>query len=210
MSEEWRSKFIALLSSGVKRQAAIERLNLHPKTLEDALAADRAFAGIVSGIENGIGSGVLCVAELSRLREAQVSEKRAAGYFGMTLEDFRKALDDNPELKHVFYTAELKGQAQIQVWQYESAADNPDMQKHLGKHYVDQKDSTEIKIINEELTDPKEIMNWVHFINAEINAKIKKGQPVISDNVIDIKPETEVKDALAISDGKSDNDLGPA
>lgn len=197
---DWQIKYINAIKAGQKPELIIEELNVSDSALEESLTNNVAFRNAVAIAQSGIGSGVLCVAELARLREAQVSESRAAGFFGMTVAEFKDALSKDPELDRVYHTAPLKGQAMIQAAQFEAAVNGDgDMLKWLGKNHLEQADKIETKVTVEEITDPRELAKRFAFLQAKVNIIEGKAIDITAD---DVNP-------LAISQEKSDTDLGP-
>lgn len=196
---EWQIKYINAVKDNADLAATLIDLSIAPAALEYALQNNVAFRNAVAMAQSGIGSGMLCAAELAKLREAQVSESRSAGYFGMSVDEFRKALADDPELARVYHTAPLKGQAMIQAAQFEAAiSGDGDMLKWLGKNHLEQADKIETKVTVEEITDPRELAKRLAFLTAKVN--------MIDSTAIDITPTEE--NTLAISQEKSDTDLG--
>lgn len=197
---EWQIKYINAVKDNADLTAVLETLSIAPAALEHALQNNVAFRNAVAMAQSGIGSGLLCAAELAKLREAQVSESRSAGYFGMTVDEFRKSLADDPDLARVYHTAPLKGQAMIQAAQFEAAiAGDGDMLKWLGKNHLEQADKIETKVTVEEITDPRELAKRLAFLNARVGM-------VIDATATEVM---EPQNTLAISQEKSDTDLGP-
>lgn len=197
---EWQIKYINAVKDNADLTAVLTDLSIAPAALEYALQNNVAFRNAVAMAQSGIGSGMLCSAELAKLREAQVSESRSAGYFGMTVDEFRKALADDPDLARVYHTAPLKGQAMIQAAQFEAAiAGDGDMLKWLGKNHLEQADKIETKVTVEEITDPRELAKRLAFLNARVGM-------VVDAVAVEV---TETNNTLAISQEKSDTDLGP-
>lgn len=197
---DWQIKYINAVKDNADLTAVLTDLSIAPAALEYALQNNVAFRNAVAMAQSGIGSGMLCSAELAKLREAQVSESRSAGYFGMTVDEFRKALADDTELSRVYHTAPLKGQAMIQAAQFEAAiAGDGDMLKWLGKNHLEQADKIETKVTVEEITDPRELAKRLAFLNARVGM-------VIDATATEVM---EPQNTLAISQEKSDTDLGP-
>lgn len=197
---EWQIKYINAVKDNADLNGTLAELSIAPAALEYALQNNVAFRNAVAMAQSGIGSGLLCAAELAKLREAQVSESRSAGYFGMTVGEFRKSLADDPDLARVYHTAPLKGQAMIQAAQFEAAiAGDGDMLKWLGKNHLEQADKIETKVTVEEITDPRELAKRLAFLNARVGM-------VVDAVAVEV---TETNNTLAISQEKSDTDLGP-
>lgn len=197
---DWQIKYINAVKDNADLTAVLTDLSIAPAALEYALQNNVAFRNAVAMAQSGIGSGMLCSAELAKLREAQVSESRSAGYFGMTVDEFRKALADDTELARVYHTAPLKGQAMIQAAQFEAAiSGDGDMLKWLGKNHLEQADKIETKVTVEEITDPRELAKRLAFLNARVGM-------VVDAVAVEV---TETNNTLAISQEKSDTDLGP-
>lgn len=197
---EWQIKYINAVKDNADLNGTLAELSIAPAALEHALQNNVAFRNAVAMAQSGIGSGLLCSAELAKLREAQVSESRSAGYFGMTVDEFRKALADDPDLARVYHTAPLKGQAMIQAAQFEAAiSGDGDMLKWLGKNHLEQADKIETKVTVEEITDPRELAKRLAFLNARVGM-------VIDATATEVM---EPQNTLAISQEKSDTDLGP-
>ena len=173
----WKPQYIRGIGRGKNPDALLGELKINQWTLDEALKDDAAFAAGVEGARAGgvVGDEVtLCAAELKKLREAQVNESRVAGYFGMTVDEFRVALKSDPELSKVNEMAMLRGQALIQMGQYDAAVTgDTDMLKWLGKNHLDQAEKTETKVTVEEITDPKELAKRMVFLNAKAGLVIE-------------------------------------
>jgi len=194
----WQEKFAEGLREGRDAKELLQELNISPSMYQHSLRDNPSFKNLVDISESGVGSGVLCPAELEHLMVAQVSEENAAGYFGMTLPDFRKAVDEDPELKRVFETGPLKGKAILQVRQWEYSEKDGDMLKWLGKNHAGQADKIETKTTVETTSDPDEIIKLMEFLEADLANRLGK---TIDGEVIDITPQEE---PLAIEAEKSD------
>ncbi len=142
--QAWMIQYINLLKEGKTGPDALKTVGVALETFSEARMNNSAFKSALELTEAGIGCTEISVAELLRLREAQVTEPRVAAYFGMTVPELKAALDKDENLKRVYETGVSRGQARIQVAQYEAAlAGDPSMLKHTGEHVLDQ--STKVK-----------------------------------------------------------------
>lgn len=140
----WMVQFCNLVKAGTTQTEAMKAVGIALETFSEARMNNSAFKSALELTEAGIGCTEISVAELLRLREAQVTEPRVAAYFGMTVPELKTALDKDENLKRVYETGVSRGQARIQVAQYEAAlAGDPSMLKHTGEHVLDQ--STKVK-----------------------------------------------------------------
>ena len=186
----WQIQYISKLRTSQTEESIIAELRISRDLVDEAIRENPAFAKAVETASSGIGSGVLCREELDRIRTAQVSEQRTAGYFGMTVDQFRAAMKENPELGKINEMAPLKGQALIQVGQYEAAVTgDTDMLKWLGKNHLDQAEKTETKVTVEEITDPRELAKRMAFLNAKAGLIIEGHAVEVSDTAL--LPDTD-------------------
>lgn len=200
----WQERFLELVNKGKNETDALKEVNATIHALDSA-KKDPEFREIYERVRGaGAGSGILCVAELERLRQAQVSDARAAGYFGMTLEEFRDAVNNDPVLRKVNETAIMKGQAQLQVAQYEKAImeNDGDMQKWIGANSLGQSTKVETKHEVEQTISPEQAAKMLAFLHA--NPDLPK---IVDAEFSEIQPEPQK--ALEHHIEKSDNDLGP-
>lgn len=143
----WQIQYIRLLKDGMQAASAMNSLGVGLEEFSRARMENAAFAAALALVENGIGSTIIDSAQLLKLREAQVSEKRCAAYFGMPLEEFKEILEKDKDLENIFTTGPLRGQANIQVAQYDAAISGDGfMMKHLGEHVLDQKSKTTVEV----------------------------------------------------------------
>lgn len=139
--EGWMIQYIQLLKDRVSPTTALNKVGVPLETFSEARINNQAFAAAVDLAEAGICSTTITMDELRKLREAQVSEGRCAAYFGLTVEELRAKLAGDEDLKRVYETGSGRGQAMIQVAQFDAAiSGDPTMLKHTGQHYLDQKD----------------------------------------------------------------------
>jgi hypothetical protein len=170
----WKQQYVKKIAAGGDPDAILLDLQVNQWTLEDALRNDAAFAksvrtavegGTVDGAEDGCR---VTVDELKKLGEAQVNEVRTAGYFGMTVNEFKSVLKANPDLLRVYELAALRGQAVIQLKQFEESADgDAEERKWWGKNHLGQTDKVETTVKVEEITDPRELAKRLVFLNTK-------------------------------------------
>ncbi len=139
---DWQIKYINLLKAGKSGTTALAEVGVALETFSDARMNNAAFKSALELTEAGIGATVISVEELLRLRQAQVTETRVAAFFGMTVEEMKEALEKNPRLKSAYETGVGRGQAMIQLAQFDAAVfgGSDAMLKQLGMHVLDQTD----------------------------------------------------------------------
>lgn len=139
--EGWMVDYVRLLKDRVSPTTALNKVGVPLETFSEVRINNQAFAAAVDLAEAGICSTTITLDELRKLREAQVSESRCAAYFGLTVDELRGKLSNDEDLKRVYETGGGRGQAMIQVAQFDAAiSGDPTMLKHTGQHYLDQKD----------------------------------------------------------------------
>ena len=88
--------------------------------------------------------------ELMALCVAQVPENRRADYFGMTEEDLRMRVEEDPELKRIWDAGPGKGKAQVQMVQYSVAsAGDPATLKKFGEDHLGQLNKMTLELQHE-------------------------------------------------------------
>ncbi len=174
----WMIDYIKLLKDRVSPTTALNKVGVPLETFSEARINNQAFSAAVDLAEAGICSTEITLDELRKLREAQVSESRCAAYFGLTIDELRSKLANDEDLKRVYETGSGRGQAMIQIAQFEAAIDgDPTMLKHTGQHYLDQKDKI---LIGADLAAVDEM---IKKLEAQLGqAEVTK---LISDNVVD-------------------------
>jgi uncharacterized protein YdbL (DUF1318 family) len=196
----WKQQYVKKIAAGGDADTILGELQINQWTLDDALRSDAAFAeSIRSALSGGyVGETVEAVkvtaAELKKLGEAQVNETRTAGYFGMTVDEFKAVLKEKPELSRVYDLAALRGQAVIQLKQFEESADgDAEERKWWGKNHLGQSDKIETKVTVEEITDPRELAKRLAFLNARLGMIIdgQVTEPKVDEPVMITEGETE-------------------
>ncbi len=138
----WMIQYVQLLKAGKSGTDALKQVGIALETFSDAKINNAAFKSALELTEAGIGATTITVEELLRLRQAQVTEPRVAAYFGMTVSELQEALDKDEGLKRAYATGVGRGQAIIQLAQFDAAVSGGSdaMLKQLGMHVLDQTD----------------------------------------------------------------------
>lgn len=137
----WMISYIQKIKGGVSGTRALADLGISLDVFSDARINNEAFAAAIDVVQSGVGATIITADELLRLRQAQVSEMRTAAYFGKTVEEFRDELERDEALRRVYETGVGRGQALIQMAQFDAAiSGDPTMLKHTGVHVLDQKE----------------------------------------------------------------------
>ncbi len=140
--ESWMLSYIHLLKAGKPGTAALAEVGIALETFSDARINNAAFKAALELTEAGIGATTVSVEELLRLRQAQVTETRVASFFGLTVDGLRAVLDKDEKLKNAYEHGVGRGQAMIQLAQFDAAVSGGSdaMLKQLGMHVLDQTD----------------------------------------------------------------------
>lgn len=191
----WMVNYIKMLQSGVKVPDALRQACVSLETFSNAQLNNPAFKAALALADAGIGSTAIDPAQLLRLREAGVTESRAAAYFGMTVDEFQRVLRDDKDLKRVYETGEKRGEAMLQVAQFENAiTGDTGMQKHLGEFRLEQtpKENT--------LYTAKQVGEMIKVLEAQL------GQAKVAEQIAG--PVTIDGEAVEVigGDGEGDED----
>lgn len=192
----WMSQYLKLLQGGAKAVEALKSIGISLETFSMARLSNEAFKAALELVDAGIGSTALDPVQLLRLREAGVGDLRAAAYFGMSLDEFQKALESDKELKKIYDTGEKRGEAMLQVAQFENAiTGDTSMQKHLGEFRLGQVPR------ESDLYSAKQVGEFIKILEAQL------GQSGVTKQIEDRKTATTIDgEVLEVIDAETNAD----
>ena len=131
-------------------EQACKRLKIQHKLVAAEMRRDPEFAAMVTrALPKREDTTFLPLAPQNLLPFAcsQCTDEEMAGVFGMELEQFKRAIEEDDVLKSVYKNGRLAGQATIRKGQYDQAVSGDRvMLQHLGKHILGQEDKATLKI----------------------------------------------------------------
>lgn len=189
----WQSKYLLLLQGGAKAVEALKVVGISLETFSMQRLNNAAFKAALELVDAGIGSTALDPVMLLKLREAGVGDARAAAYFGMALEEFQAALNGDKELQRIYATGEKRGEAMLQVAQFENAiTGDTSMQKHLGEFRLGQVPR------ESDLYSAKQVGEFIKILEAQLGQsgvtkqiEDRAAAATIDGNVIDAEVEED-------------------
>lgn len=186
----WMTQYLKLLQGGAKAVEALKSIGISLETFSMARLSNEAFKAALELVDAGIGSTALDPVQLLRLREAGVGDTRAAAFFGMSVDEFQAALDGDKELKRIYETGEKRGEAMLQVAQFENAiTGDTSMQKHLGEFRLGQVPR------ESDLYSAKQVGEFIKILEAQL------GQTKVTAALE--APKTIDGESAEVSDGDS-------
>ena len=184
-------KYLDARQKGSTRPQAEQLCNVSEDMVNIAKKENSAFKNALMLVEAGVGCLMVTPDQLTRILEAQTTDARAAGFFGMTLEEFLDYVSKDPELKRVHETARLRGQAMIQRGIFDAAiSGDPSILKFTGSSFLGMNEVQRVEISSKQIDD-REI---VRLLNSIMQAEEEK---TLEQKTIDLVPAMiETKDSL--------------
>lgn len=150
----WHQCYVKMLQEGQDHSTALQNAGKTEEEFQKDFANNAAFKNAVALADAGVVTTELSAKELLKLRSAQVSEARIAGYFGLSPSELQEKIAQSHELSRIWNTGHLRGQAQLQMTQHVVAlTGDTAMLTWLGKQHLEQNDKKTLEVDLGQLDD---------------------------------------------------------
>ncbi len=183
--QNWHQLYLQALQQNIPHETALARAGKSETDYQNDLTNNAAFKNAVALVDAGVGATEITAKQLLQLRQAGVDEKRAAAFFGLEAPEFRTKVDAAEDLKRIWNTGHLRGEAQLMMTQHAVALmGSESMLMWQGKQRLDQKDKMEHGV------DMDSVDRLISALEAKLGSAGLKGldKPVLEAEYTEIEP----------------------